>query len=118
MKVLKVDAMNANGWMYPRDVIEQAIANMKPSLPVATEIGIPVQLSNIIGTASDARIDEDGWVSMEITPCTKMLEDLLASGFDVVAIGTANLDDNGLASNYQFDHTAVLPPGTRVSYET
>jgi hypothetical protein len=99
VQILPLDKPTANGRIYPRGVVEQALANLNgKSLAVIhvntflTKEGVPT-VADSLGVASGLAIDEDTQHVMANVVITKIPDDLIG-GYVLRSAGFGTLEDN------------------------
>lgn len=119
--IMNVDVPNLNGRTYPRGVVEKAIMkyNALPSKlgMLGMESGANIDLSKVSHVIEDLSINEKGEVIAKMrildTPCGKIVKQLLdtPARCDFRTAGTANIDRNGVVSDYVLTSVNLVSDG-------
>lgn len=118
-EIMKVDAPNFNGRIYPRETMEKAIQGFmaKPSrLGQIGMDGCQIDMSNASHNVENIQIDEDGHVTATIqileTPAGKIARQLLVQpNTDFRTAGFGNVDKNGVVSDFVLASVNLVEDG-------
>lgn len=112
VQIMEVDRVNANGRLYPRSVVEEALRklNGKPLavIPVRAFLdsdGCP-KVSDSLGVASALRIDDSTDHVIADVRIEKIPEDL-QQGYVIRSAGTGKVDDQGVVSDFEFTGVVI-----------
>ncbi len=119
-RIQEADKPNANGRIYPREVLEKAIADQEAKGRTWVTLGMQgsttVDLSEVAGQAGNWHWDGDtlcAEIAVMDTPKGKIVKELLESvqpDYRFAGIGTVNPD--GTISDYRITSVGVLAPGS------
>jgi len=120
VRLVQADVPNANGRVYPRDVLESALKAIQKNRLFA-QFGMPegtsIDLLEIAASVGNFSFDDEGFLCAELialeTPKGKVLtESLVSTEFDYRPAGIGRVDKNGVITDYRFTSIGVLSKGS------
>lgn len=119
--LLRVDVPNGNNRIYPREVVEQAIAKFQSDTPrsltgmLGTPEGSSIPFSQMCCFIDNLHINDNGYLIGEFTalktPAGETFQQMMATFPDKVAfrtIGVARLTEDNRVSNFYLTGVSVL----------
>lgn len=128
--IAKADVMNGNRCVYPRAVLEKALANLSEGHLFAYLVSAPESFNfykrfeDVAGVVSNPRIDAGGHFSVDIntlpTPAGKKLMGLILNDSGSVVyrpFGTGKMGDKNQVLEYKLEGVAIVPASTAPAIE-
>jgi hypothetical protein len=119
--ILKCDEPNANGRIYPREVVEKMVEQCEANQNrIFGTVGMPegtsLDISKISHTVNNLRITEGGDLIGDVmvlsTPQGKVMQELLEVGkYDYRTAGIGKIDENGVVSDYRLISISMVSDG-------